>query len=402
VSRHRFAGLSVALLLAACSAGRPSAPSGADAEQRAAEQAVAQPSAVEEQDAAQPSAPEPPAAQVAASEVAVAEQADPGPVPSGSPASGVALGEPVGAGLLTLVVGGDVHAEPPITSVLDRGDSPLAGVAAELTSADLAIVNLETAVGVLGTPADKQYTFQAPASLWPALRASGVDVVNLANNHALDFGPEALAETIAGARAAGLTVVGAGRDAGEAYAPAVARVRDASVAVVGLTRVMPVAEWAAGPRSPGLASAYDVDAAAEAVRAAARLADHVVVTIHWGAEGAACPVAHQHELAAVLTGAGADVVAGHHAHRLQGIEQRDGAVVAYGLGNLVFYAATDRTRTTGLLRIALGDATLPEAVLLPARIDAEGSPQPLTGASARAVVDEVASLTPGGGICPAA
>lgn len=302
---------------------------------------------------------------------------------------------------VTVVLGGDVHAEPPITAVLARGESPLDGLADELTSADLAIVNLETAVGVLGTPADKQYTFQAPPSLWPALRESGVDVVNLANNHALDFGPEALAETIAGARAAGLTVVGAGGNAAQAYAPAVVQVRDTSVAVVGLTRVLPVAEWAAGPRGPGLASAYDVARAAAAVRAAAALADRVVVTIHWGAEGEACPVAHQHELAAALVGAGADVVAGHHAHRLQGIEQRDGALVAYGLGNLVFYASADATRTTGLLRVALDQAGPVDPVLLPARIDTEGAPQPLSGERAQAVLDEVASLTPGEGICRA-
>jgi len=301
---------------------------------------------------------------------------------------------------VTLVFGGDVHAEPPITSVLARGDSPLDGLAAELSTADLAIVNVETAVGVLGTPADKQYTFQAPVSLWPALRESGVDVVNLANNHALDFGPEALAETIAGARAAGLTVVGAGANASEAYAPAVVQVRDISVAIVGLTRVMPVVEWGARAQRPGLASAYDLAAAAAAVRAATGLADRVVVTIHWGAEGEACPVAHQHELAQVLVDAGADVVAGHHAHRLQGIEERDGALVAYGLGNLVFYATSDTARTTGLLRLALDEAGARDPVLVPARIDAEGSPQPLTGAEAQSVVDEVATLTPGEGICP--
>lgn len=364
MSRLRLAALSCAVLLAACSAGAsPATPQAA---------AEADPSPA----------------------VLAASPADPSPaVPADA--------SPAAAGPVTLVFGGDVHAEPPITSVLARGDSPLDGLADELTAADLAIVNLETAVGVLGTPADKQYTFQAPASLWPALRESGVDVVNLANNHALDFGPEALAETIAGARAAGLAVVGAGDDTGEAYAPAVVQLGGTSVAVVGLTRVMPVVEWAAGSRRPGLASAYDVDAAARAVRAAARLADHVVVTIHWGAEGEACPVAHQHELAEALVDAGADVLAGHHAHRLQGIEQRGGALVAYGLGNLVFYGTSESARTTGLLRVTVGDAGAHDAVLVPARIDAEGSPQPLTGAAGRAVVDEVAALTPGEGICPA-
>jgi poly-gamma-glutamate capsule biosynthesis protein CapA/YwtB (metallophosphatase superfamily) len=94
-------------------------------------------------------------------------------------------------------------------------------------------------------------------------------VVSLANNHALDYGHGALLEAIAGARAAGLRVVGAGRDAREAYRPVVLGRRDGRVAFVGLTRVLPTLAWAAASDRPGLASAYDEDAAVAAVRAAA-------------------------------------------------------------------------------------------------------------------------------------
>lgn len=302
---------------------------------------------------------------------------------------------------VTVAFGGDVHAEPPIDGVLARGDNPLADLAPTLAAADIATVNVETAVGTAGSPADKTYTFQAPASLWPALVAAGVDVVNLANNHALDYGAEGLTETIAGARGAGLRVVGAGLDAEEAYAPAVVDVGGTAVAVVGLTRVMPVIEWAAGPDSPGLASAYDVPAAVAAVERAAAAADHVVVMIHWGRELEACPADHQHELAAALTAAGADVVAGHHSHRLQGLEQRDGAVIAYGLGNLVFYAQRPEARTTAVLTVALGAEGAHDPTLVPARIDAEGSPRLLPPEDATAVRDQVTALIPGAGTCPA-
>ncbi|MPZ87186.1 MAG: CapA family protein, partial [Nitriliruptorales bacterium] len=280
-----------------------------------------------------------------------------------------------------------------------RGDNPLAGLADVLSAADLAVVNVETAVGVRGTPEDKSYVFQARAELWDALVEAGVDVISLANNHALDYGREGLEETIAGARAAGLAVVGAGENADEAYAPALIDVRGTTVAVVGLTRVIPVVEWAARPEQPGLASAYDEDVAVAAVERAAALADTVLVTIHWGRELNPCPVDHQASLAAGLTAAGADVVAGHHGHRLQGLEDRDGALVAYGLGNLVFYARTEETRTTGLLRVVLSPDGV-EHELVPARIDDEGSPQPLPPDPAQEVLDEVARLTPGQGNCP--
>lgn len=305
------------------------------------------------------------------------------------------------AGPVTITFGGDVHAEPPIDGVLARGDNPLADLARTLRAADLAVVNVETAVGTTGTPADKSYTFQAPPSLWPALVEAGVDVVTLANNHALDFGRDALVETIEGARAAGLAVVGAGQTAEEAYAPALVEVGGRTVAVVGLTRVMPVIEWAAGAERVGLASAYDVDAAARAVRDAAARAERVAVVVHWGKELAPCPVEHQVELAAALLAAGADVIAGHHAHRLQGVVTGDGTVVAYGLGNLVFYASSDVARTTALLTVTLDDGGARDPVLTPARIDAEGSPRLLQGAAAEAVRAEVAGLAPGAGTCPA-
>lgn len=312
---------------------------------------------------------------------------DPGPEPP--PASS----EPV-----TLVFGGDVHGEPPIDGVLARGDNPLADLADTLSAADIAVVNVETAVGTGGTPADKAYVFQAPEELWGALTEAGVDVVTLANNHALDYGPEALQETIAGARAAGLEVVGAGANADEAYGPAVIDVNGSAVAIVGLTRVMPVIEWAAGSEHPGLASAYDEEAAVAAVQRAARVADHVVVTIHWGRELDPCPVEHQAVLASRLTEAGADVVAGHHGHRLQGLEDRNGSLVAYGLGNLVFYASREEARRTALLRVTLGADTL-DHQLIPARIDDEGSPRLLPPDAAQHVRNEVASLTPGAGRC---
>lgn len=296
---------------------------------------------------------------------------------------------------------GDIHAEPPIRGVLDGGGNPLADAAPVLRAADLAVANVETAVGSLGRPQDKSYTFQAPVSLWPALVDAGIDVVSLANNHALDFGTDALLETLDGARAAGLHVIGAGRDAAEAYAPAIIDVGTTTVAVVGLTRVMPRIEWAATPDRPGLASAYDADAAAAAVRAAAARADRVLVVIHWGSELAPCPVDHQQQLGALLTAAGADVVVGHHPHVLQGIAGTDDSVVAYSLGNFVFYARSEEARETGVLTVTLPPDGPPRTAFAPARIDDTGAPQLLTGADADAVRARVDALAPGAGICPA-
>jgi hypothetical protein len=308
---------------------------------------------------------------------------------------------------VVVLLGGDVHGEPPIAGVLARGGDPLAGVADALAAADLAVVNLETPVFTgPDAPDDKAITFRADPVLLERLAAAGVDVVSLANNHALDHGPDALAATVAAAREAGLAVVGAGPDAEAARAPAVVDVRGRRIAVVGLSDVVPDPSWeapaAGGNGGWGIASALDHDAAAAAVSEAAAVADHVVVTVHWGLEFRDCPSVVQVELARRLFAAGADVVAGHHPHVVQGIDGGEGApVVAYSLGNLAFYAATPETRDGLLLEARLS----PEGTTarsLPVVIGDDGTPQLADGGDAARILERVRVRSPGGGMCPAA
>lgn len=300
---------------------------------------------------------------------------------------------------VTAAFAGDVHGEGRVASHLAAGGNPLAAVAPLLSGADLSVVNLETAVGHRGRAAPgKTYTFQAPPALVDAMAAAGVDVVNLANNHALDYGVEALLETIDRARAAGLAVVGAGRDGTEAYAPAIVRQGRRAVAVIGLSRVLPPG-WAAGPGRPGIASAYDTGAAVRAVEAAAARADLVVVAVHWGAEGSFCPVDHQRDLAARLVAAGADVVAGHHPHVLQGIERRGEALVAHSLGNFVWYHSRSPSDRTGVWTVTLDGRGAVGDRFAPAVIGSTGGPVPVDGPLARAIRAQVRQRSPGGGIC---
>jgi poly-gamma-glutamate synthesis protein (capsule biosynthesis protein) len=300
---------------------------------------------------------------------------------------------------VTIAFGGDVHGEGSVRSHLLAGGNPLSEVAPLLRAADLAVVNLETAVGTSGRPEPgKTYTFQAPPVLLDALRAAGVDAVSLANNHALDYGTAALDETLRLSRRAGLAPVGAGGDAAAAYAPARFRANRREVAIVGLSRVLPPG-WAAGPGRAGLASAYDIAAAEQAVRAAAAEADVVVVMIHWGVELAECPEGHQLDLARRLTAAGADVVAGHHPHVLQGIQRIGSSVVHHSLGNFVWYHNREPSRFTGVWTVevdgrgAIGDR------FAPAAIDAVGRPVPVGGDLAARIRGDVAARSPGGGRC---
>lgn len=159
----------------------------------------------------------------------------PAKVVTAAPArSRLGSGKPV-----TLAFGGDIHFESPIRERLGASPSSvLAPIAPILERADLAVVNLETAVTERGTPSAKAFTFGAPASAFEALKAGGVDVANVANNHGMDFGPIGLRDTLASGRRAGVPLVGAGWNDTQAYAPYRVTVRGQRIAVIGATQVL--------------------------------------------------------------------------------------------------------------------------------------------------------------------
>jgi poly-gamma-glutamate synthesis protein (capsule biosynthesis protein) len=153
-----------------------------------------------------------------------------------------------------------------------------------------------------------------------------------------------------------------------------------------------------------MASAYDrhLEVALAAVRAAADVADHVVVTIHWGRERHTCPDQTQTALARQLVAAGADVVAGHHAHVLQGIVEMDDALVAYGLGNFAFYARTPATRQSGVLTVTLGDDGVDGHRWAPAEIDQDGRPVPVATQAPLPTAEPLVTTADGPGCGPPA
>src|ERR1700736_5973649 len=126
-------------------------------------------------------------------------------------------------------------------------------VVAITRAADLVLLNLECCISERGTPwpdPHKPFFFRAPPAATEVLTRLGVDCVTLANNHALDFGPEALLDTFEHLRAAGIAWVGAGRQRDEARAPAVLEANGLRLAVLGCSDHP--AGFGAGPDSPGI------------------------------------------------------------------------------------------------------------------------------------------------------
>jgi poly-gamma-glutamate synthesis protein (capsule biosynthesis protein) len=267
----------------------------------------------------------------------------------------------------------------------------LAPIAPVLSAADIAMVNLETAITDRGEPvAGKNYHFRSPASSFTALKAAGVDVVNMANNHALDYGPVGLQDTFDAIAASKMPVIGIGRNATAAYKPYRAIVKGQRIAIFSaLDWLEPelIPAWSATDTQPGLAFTIDRTRLVAAIRAERPKADTIVAFLHWGTEETYCASSEQGDLSKTLLAAGADIVVGSHAHRVFGVGKVGTSLVAYGLGNFVYWREDGESGRSGVLLVTITGREVDNYSWVPARIT-NGIPVPETGAAAAADVAE--------------
>lgn len=285
------------------------------------------------------------------------------PTPTSTPTRSVTLAA-VGDIMLARSIGARVLADGP--------DVVFAGVEPELSRADITAGNLETAISDEGSPAAKGYTFRAPPETVAALWAAGFDVVSQANNHSLDWGPDAMADTIRRVTARGILVVGAGSNLAAAEQPAIIERNGLRVAFLGFVDTAAEGayneqEWAATADTPGVAWASP-QAIQTAVEAAKSYADIVVVMLHAGIEFDPNPAATQQMLAETAIDAGASLVLGAHPHLLQPVVEYHGGVIAYSLGNFVFDGFDPPSNTTAIFDATLTPAGVESWKLLPVSI----------------------------------
>jgi poly-gamma-glutamate capsule biosynthesis protein CapA/YwtB (metallophosphatase superfamily) len=307
--------------------------------------------------------------------------------PSGSaapPSSAAPLSSatPDPTGPLTLAFAGDVHFTGRTAPLLSKPATAFGPIAPVLESADLAMVNLETAITDRGTPEPKQFHFRAPITAFDAVRAAGVDVVTMANNHVLDYGQVGLADTLDNVKRANFPYVGIGHDAAEAFAPLYVTVKGVKIGIVAFSQVHELEyTWAAKDDRPGVAMALDLARATAAVATARKNADLVLVFNHWGQEGNSCPTSEQKTFAAKLAAAGADLIIGSHAHTLQGSGWMGHTFVAYGMANFVWYGDSFST-DTGVLKLTMDGRKVVRHDFVPAVVSDTGQPIPLKGDAA--------------------
>ena len=308
---------------------------------------------------------------------------------------------------LLLCAFGDVmlHGRYQERAVAGTANEVLAPFAELLADADLAVGNLETPLTTAGAPRTDKLCLRGDPAYARHLADAGVAVLNLANNHCMDFGAAALAETRALLHRAGIACTGAGAHLAEATAPIVLERRGVRVGLLAacdpLTKPAPAATETAAGIAP-----LDPEPLLAAVDALRPEVDHVILMLHWGLEYSPLPTPEQVQFAEAARARGVSVILGHHSHCIQGVDQCDGAVVAYSLANLTddgvdlktpqrHYLAplTDVDRESFLLRLALYKDRVELLEPVPLWLDDAGRPTPATGERAANILATLADCT---------
>jgi poly-gamma-glutamate capsule biosynthesis protein CapA/YwtB (metallophosphatase superfamily) len=190
----------------------------------------------------------------------------------------------------------------------------------------------------------------------------GTDIVSLANNHALDFGQDALIDTFSTLDTAGIDYVGAGENLTRAKSPVYKKAGDKTIAYVAASHVIFAGDWYATDSRPGMVGTYDPAMILESIKEARESSDFVVIYVHWGVEREHYPQKYQRKLAQKYIDAGADAVIGCHPHVMQGIEFYQGKPIAYSLGNYWFNRSN---KESGMLKLYLDPDGTVRVQLLP-------------------------------------
>lgn len=221
---------------------------------------------------------------------------------------------------------------------------------------DIMMANNEFPYSDRGTPTpDKTYTFRADPKDVHIMNDLGVDIVSLANNHAYDYGPDALIDTVDILNEAKLPFVGAGKNIDEAMRPVYFHVNGHVIAYVSATQIERYGNpdtKEATQDSPGVLRTLDPAKTVSVIEEAEANSDFVIMYVHWGSESTDLVEQSQRDLAKAYVDAGADLVIGDHSHCLQGVDYVDGVPVFYSLGNFWF---NSKTLDTCIVKVTLGE-----------------------------------------------
>ncbi|SHN58802.1 poly-gamma-glutamate synthesis protein (capsule biosynthesis protein) [Butyrivibrio hungatei DSM 14810] len=287
---------------------------------------------------------------------------------------------------------GDAFARAGNTAVGVVGSSLLE----KMQGVDIMMVNNEFPYSNGGTPtAGKTYTFRARPETASILNDMGVDIVGLANNHAYDYGEQALLDTFTTVNDAGIVYAGAGKNLDEASHP-VYYITDSGmkIAIICATQIERLDNpdtKGATETSAGVFRCFDDSLLLDRVREAREKNAYVIVFIHWGTESTSEVDYLQTDQAKEITDAGANLIIGAHPHVLQKIDYVNGVPVVYSLGNYIF---NSKTLDTGMMVATLHKNGSVNLQFVPA-IQSGCSVYEAVGDEKMRVLNEMAGMSPG-------
>jgi poly-gamma-glutamate synthesis protein (capsule biosynthesis protein) len=226
----------------------------------------------------------------------------------------------------------------------------------ELAEADVLYGNLEGPLSDQGSDRHNLYSFRMDPAALPALEAASFDVLQIANNHIGDWGREAMVDTMNRLSQAGIVSVGAGENKAALSNVKIVERQGIKIGFLAATDVGP--NWLAAGDLPGIQLASD-PAWPDIISEASKQVDILVVGYHFGNEYQPEPSARQRELAHLAIDHGAKLVIGSHPHVVEPVEDYNGGVIAYSLGNFIFDQAFSPETMSGLaLTVTFEGSTL--------------------------------------------
>jgi poly-gamma-glutamate synthesis protein (capsule biosynthesis protein) len=273
-------------------------------------------------------------------------------------------------------------------------DTFSASLLERMRSADIFMLNNEFPFSTRGTPLEgKQFTFRANPDYVSLYEELGVDLVSLANNHAYDYGENALLDTFDTLENAGIPYVGAGRNIDEAKKPVYFVANGIKIAVVSATQIernsTPDTKEAT-QTSAGVLRCMDETKLLEVIDEAKANSDFVILYIHWGTESVEDTDWLQDKQAPDYAEAGVDLIIGDHPHCLQKLDSVSGVPVAYSLGNFWF---NSKTIDTCLIEVGINKEGLEYFKFVPCR-QTDCRTIELEGAEKTALLDYMRSISP--------
>lgn len=297
---------------------------------------------------------------------------------------------------VVLTAVGDINFHSIDGLIIKDPDYPWKGTLDIIKNASILVGNLEAPLSTRGSVyTEKTWLLRANPRTVDSLVKAGFDVLTLANNHMMDYGPIAMRDTLATLDNAKIARTGAGDNLNEARKAAVLIAPDGTTfAFLAYSLTYPEIFWAKSNR-PGTPYGSPDFFVAD-IKQAKTQVDHVVVSFHWGKELQNYPSDYQKNYGRLAIRSGASVVLGHHPHVLQGIELYKGGLIAYSLGNYVFGSYSKRVKDSIILEIECTKDDLVEARLYPINVlnpEVQFQPRIHKGEAAQRVLNDIRTFS---------